>query len=43
MPRRLELRGLIKCTDMEMRFSRQALAIAGQGRPAPGAKILAAL
>src|SRR6267142_2881820 len=38
MPRRLELRGSIKCADMEMRFSRQALAFAGQSRPAPGAK-----
>src|SRR6266853_1941889 len=38
MPRRLKLRGSIKCADMEMRFSRQGLAFAGQRRPAPGAK-----
>src|SRR6267142_5386920 len=38
VPRRLKLRGLIKCADMEMRFSRQGLAFAGQRRPAPGAK-----
>src|SRR5436305_10726257 len=38
VPRRLKLRGLIKCADMEMRFSREGLAFAGQRRPAPGAK-----
>src|SRR6266481_1650447 len=38
VPRRLKLRGSIKCADMEMRFSRQGLAFAGQRRPAPGAK-----
>src|SRR5438105_14546057 len=38
VPRRLKLRGLIECADMEMRFSRQGLAFAGQRRPAPGAK-----
>ena len=38
VPRRLKLGGSIKCADMEMRFSRQGLAFAGQRRPAPGAK-----
>ena len=38
VPRRLKLGGSIKCADMEMRFSRQALAFAGQRRSAPGAE-----
>ena len=38
VPRRLKLRGSIKCADIEMRFSRPRLAFAGQCRPAPGAK-----
>ena len=38
VPRRLKSLGLVKCSDMEMRFSRQGLAFAGQRRPTPGAK-----
>lgn len=38
VPLRLKSRGLIKCADMEMRFGRQALAFAGQRRPAVGTK-----
>ena len=37
MLRRLKSRGLIECTDVEMRFTRwQELAFAGQRRPAAG-------
>ena len=38
VPRRLKSLGLVKCSNMEMRFSRQGLAFAGQRRPTPGAK-----
>src|ERR1700730_15218693 len=37
VPRRQKSRGLIECTDMEMRF-RRALAFAGQRRSAFGAE-----
>jgi hypothetical protein len=39
MLRRLKSRGLIECTDVEMRFTRwHELAFAGQGRPTAAQK-----
>jgi hypothetical protein len=38
MPRRFKPCGLIDCADMKMRFRRQALTLASQGGPAPGAE-----
>lgn len=38
VPRRMKLRGITKCSDMEMSFIRQLLALAGQRRPAVGTK-----
>jgi len=36
--RRLKLRSQVECSDMEMRFGRRWLALAGQRRPAFGAE-----